>query len=158
MHTKEVVLTYSGLEKLESELEYLKTVKRKEMATRIKAALHFGNLSENPEYEEAKNQQAFVEGRIITLEKMLRNTLLIKEGEVNTEAVCLGCTVILKDLETCELYQYTIVGTVEADPEKNKISNESPVGRAIMGKTIGSVVVVEAPVGDITYQIKDIKK
>ncbi|RQD77202.1 MAG: transcription elongation factor GreA [Candidatus Syntrophonatronum acetioxidans] len=158
MYAKEVVLTYSGLEKLESELEFLKTVKRKEVAARIKAALHFGNLAENSEYDEAKNQQAFIEGRILTLEKLLRNALLIKEGEVSTETVSLGCTVILKELETCELFEFTIVGSVEADPGKNKISNESPVGRAIIGKAVGSVVEVEAPVGKITYKIKEIKK
>lgn len=158
MVSKEVILTHSGLEKLEKELEHLKSVKRKEVASRIKVAIDFGDISENSEYEDAKNEQAFIEGRIITLEKMLRNAILIDEGEINTEVVSVGSTVTLRDLEYNEDIDYTIVGTAEANPGDNKISNESPVGKAILGQPVGSIVEVSVPAGIIKYQIMSIKK
>ncbi len=158
MVSKEVILTHGGLEKLEKELEHLKSVKRKEVASRIKVAIDFGDISENSEYEDAKNEQAFIEGRIITLEKMLRNAILIDEGEINTDIVSVGSTVTLRDLEYEEDIDYTIVGTAEANPGDNKISNESPVGKAILGKPMGSIVDVSVPAGMIKYQIMSIKK
>jgi transcription elongation factor GreA len=156
--SKEVVLTPEGLESLEKELSFLKSVKRREVANRIKTAISFGDISENSEYEDAKNEQAFIEGRIITLEKMLRNARIIDAGEVDTDAVSIGSTVALKDLEFDEILEYTIVGSAEANPSKNKISYQSPVGKEILGKPIGSVVEVAVPAGILKYEILDIKK
>lgn len=155
---KEVVLTVEGLKKLEEELEYLKSVKRREVAERIRQAIDFGDISENSEYEDAKNEQAFIEGRILTLEKKLRNARVIDYSEVATDVVSLGSKVLLKDLESGDELEYVIVGSMEADPGENKISNESPVGKAIMGQTIGSIVQVSVPAGDLKYQILDIRK
>ncbi len=156
MSSKEVVLTQNGLKKLEDELLYLKSVKRRQVASRIKTAISFGDLSENSEYEDAKNEQAFVEGRILTLEKMLRNARLI-DNETNREVVDFGATVRLKDLENNEELQFTIVGSAESDPADNKISNESPVGKAIFGSPVGAIVEVKVPAGVMRYQILDIK-
>ena len=156
MSSKEVVLTQDGLKKLEDELLYLKSVKRRQVASRIKTAISFGDLSENSEYEDAKNEQAFVEGRILTLEKMLRNARLIN-NDINREVVDFGVTVRLKDLESNEELQFTIVGSAESDPSDNKISNESPVGRAIFGSPVGAVVEVKVPAGLMRYKILEIK-
>jgi transcription elongation factor GreA len=153
MASKEVILTQGGLEKLEKELEHLKSIKRREVAERIKTAISFGDISENSEYEDAKNEQAFIEGRIITLEKMLRNVRLIDDSEVDSETVGIGSTVLLKDIEYDEDFHYTIVGSAEADPANNKISNESPVGKAILGKKISDIVEVTVPAGALKYQI-----
>ncbi|BFH65870.1 MULTISPECIES: transcription elongation factor GreA [Paenibacillus] len=158
MSDKEVILTQDGLKKLEDELENLKSVKRREVAERIKVAIGYGDISENSEYEDAKNEQAFIEGRIITLEKMLRNARIINNDEINTDIVGIGATVIVKDLEYGDTMEYTIVGTAESDPLNNKISNESPVGKAILGKQKGTVVDVNVPAGVIQYKIIDIKK
>lgn len=158
MASKEVILTQDGLEKLERELEYLKSVKRKEVASRIKVAINFGDISENSEYENAKNEQAFIEGRIITLEKMLRNARLIDEGDIDTGVVSVGSKVTLRDLEYEEDFDYTIVGSAEANPGENKISNESPVGNAILGNPVGSIVEVNVPAGVIKYKIMKIEK
>lgn len=158
MAEKEVLLTPEGLQKLEEELEHLKGVKRREVAERIKLAISYGDISENSEYEDAKNEQAFIEGRILTLEKMLRNARIIQEDEVQTDLVSIGSTVLLKDLEFDEEVTYTIVGSAEADPASNKISNESPVGRALIGKAIGSTVDVSVPAGTIQFQILNIKR
>lgn len=156
MKEKEVILTVGGLKKLEDELEQLKSVKRREVAERIKQAIEFGDISENSEYEDAKNEQAFIEGRILTLEKMLRNAKIIDDENLGTEVVSIGSTVRLKDLEYGDEFEYTIVGSVEADPGANKISNESPVGKAILGQPKGSVVEVTVPAGQLKYQIVDI--
>lgn len=153
MASKEVILTQGGLEKLEKELEYLKSIKRREVAARIKTAISFGDISENSEYEDAKNEQAFIEGRIITLEKMLRNVRLISDTETSTGTVGIGSTVILKDLEFDEDFEYTIVGSAEANPAENKISNESPVGKAILGKKINDTVEVSVPAGVLKYKV-----
>jgi transcription elongation factor GreA len=153
MASKEVILTQGGLEKLEKELEHLKSIKRREVAARIKTAISFGDISENSEYEDAKNEQAFIEGRIITLEKMLRNVRLIDDAETNGDKVGIGSTVILKDLEFDEDFKYTIVGSAEANPAENKISNESPVGKAILGKKINDTVEVSVPAGVLKYQV-----
>lgn len=158
MSEKEVILTASGLKKLEEELEYLKTVKRKEVAERIKIAIGYGDLSENSEYEDAKNEQAFIEGRIITLEKMLRNVKVISDDEVGTDSVSVGSTVVVHDMDLDEEVHYTIVGSAESDPLENKISNESPVGEALLGKKRGDIVEVQVPAGVIRYKIVDIQK
>jgi len=158
MTEKEVILTQDGLKKLEEELEHLKSVKRREVAERIKIAIGYGDISENSEYEDAKNEQAFIEGRIITLEKMLRNARIINNDEVDTDTVSIGSKVILKDLEFGDTVEYLIVGTAESDPFQNKISNESPVGKAILGKKKGEIVDVNVPAGVIQYEIVDIKK
>lgn len=158
MAEKEVILTQEGLKKLEDELDHLKSVKRKEVAERIKVAISYGDISENSEYDDAKNEQAFIEGRVITLEKMLRNARIIQEDEVDTEAVSVGSTVILKDLEFNDEVEYTIVGSAESNPLENKISNESPVGQALLGKRKGTVVDVNVPAGVLQYEILDIKK
>lgn len=158
MSEKEVILTQEGLKRLEEELENLKSVKRREVAERIKVAIGYGDISENSEYEDAKNEQAFIEGRIITLEKMLRNARIINNDEVDTNTVSIGSIVTLKDLEFGDTVEYNIVGTAESDPLHNKISNESPVGKAILGKQKGFTVDVSVPAGIIQYQIIDIKK
>ncbi|WP_195576877.1 transcription elongation factor GreA [Paenibacillus sp. 1001270B_150601_E10] len=158
MSDKEVILTPEGLKKLEEELENLKSVKRREVAERIKIAIGYGDLSENSEYEDAKNEQAFIEGRIITLEKMLRNARIINSDEIDTNTVSIGSTVMVEDLEFGDQMEYTIVGTAESDPSQNKISNESPVGKAILGKQKGTVVDVNVPAGVIQYKIIEIKR
>ncbi|WP_339060666.1 transcription elongation factor GreA [Tepidibacillus marianensis] len=158
MSDKEVILTPSGLKKLEEELDHLKTVKRREVAERIKIAIGYGDISENSEYEDAKNEQAFIEGRIITLDKMLRNARIINDADVNTDVVSIGSTVKLKDIEFDEIVEYTIVGSAESDPTANMISNESPVGKALLGKQIGAIVDINVPSGVIQYEILDIKK
>jgi len=150
---KDVILTKDGLEKLEQELETLKTVRRKEVADRIKQAIGFGDLSENSEYDDAKNEQAFIEGRILQLEAMLTNVTVIEDVETQEGIVALGSTVVVKDLEFEEEEEYKVVGTVEADPMNNRISNESPVGRGIMGHKVGDIVDVEVPSGIIKYEI-----
>ena len=158
MNEKEVILTQEGLKKLEEELEHLKSVKRREVAERIKVAIGYGDISENSEYEDAKNEQAFIEGRIITLEKMLRNARIINNDDVDTDTVSIGSIVTLEDMDCGETVEYTIVGTAESDPSQNKISNESPVGKALLGKKKDSVVIVQVPDGEIKYRIIDIKK
>ncbi|GAA3411690.1 transcription elongation factor GreA [Paenibacillus hodogayensis] len=158
MNEKEVLLTQEGLKKLEEELEHLKSVKRREVAERIKVAIGYGDISENSEYEDAKNEQAFIEGRVITLEKMLRNARIINNDEVDTDTVNVGSIVTVEDLEFGETVEYSIVGTAESDPFQNKISNESPVGKALIGKRKESIVDVQVPAGVIQYKIIDIKK
>ncbi len=157
MAEKEVLLSLDGLKQLEQELLYLRTVKRLEVAERIKQAREYGDITENSEYEDAKNEQAFIEGRILELEKMLRNARVIDEPVGQQEVVVIGSTVVLKDLEYGDQHTYTIVGTTEADPAQNRISNESPVGQAIMGQRVGTVVAVDAPDGVIRYEIVAIK-
>ena len=157
MVEKQTILTAEGLKKIEEKLDYLKSVKRREVAERIKQAIDFGDISENSEYEDAKNEQAFIEGEIITLEKNLRNAKIIDETEISTEVVTIGATVTLKDLEFDDVIEYTIVGSTEADPTEFKISNESPVGAAILGQKIGTIIEVNVPVGVLKYEIIDIK-
>jgi len=156
MKEKEVLLTVQGLKKLEEELEQYKSVRRREVAERIKQAIEFGDISENSEYEDAKNEQAWIEGRILTLEKMLRNAKIIDDENLGTDEVTLGSTVQIRDLEFDEVLEYTIVGSMEADPGNRMISNESPVGKAILGKSKGSVVEVTVPAGVLKYQIVEI--
>ncbi|MGV2886090.1 transcription elongation factor GreA [Paenibacillus taichungensis] len=153
----EIVLTKEGILKLENELEHLKSVKRREVAERIKLAIGYGDISENSEYDDAKNEQAFVEGRIITLEKMLRNARIADNDSGDTSVVNVGLKVLVKDKELMENCEFLIVGPAEADVFENKISYESPVGKALMGKRIGEKVEVTAPMGAILYEILDIK-
>lgn len=153
-----MLLTLEGLNKLEKELGYLKTVRRREVAERIKQALEFGDITENSEYDDAKNEQGFIEGRILALEKILRNARVIDEQGVNLEEVGLGSKVSLLDLDTGEELDYTIVGSTEADPSQFKISNESPVGKALLGRKAGEEVAVNVPVGTLHYRVTAINK
>jgi len=150
---KYIFFTPEGLEKIENEIEYLKTVRRKEVSERIKVALGYGDLSENSEYDEAKNEQAQVEERIAKLEMMVRNAKIIDESDLNTEVVNVGSSVTVKDIESGDEDEYTIVGSAEADPLEGKISNESPVGSKLIGAHVGDVVDVEVPDGIIKYEI-----
>lgn len=154
---EEIILTREGFDKLETELHHLKTVRRREVAKRIKQAREFGDISENSEYEDAKNEQAFVEGRIREIEQMLRNARII-DDEISEEVVHLGRIVSIKDVETGDEITYTMVGSAEADPLNYKISNESPLGKAIMGHRVGDVVEIEAPIGLIKYEITKLEK
>ncbi|HEB12627.1 MAG TPA: transcription elongation factor GreA [Actinobacteria bacterium] len=155
---KDVVLTSEGHERLTKELEHLTRTRRKEVAARIKTAIEFGDISENSEYDDAKNEQAFVEGRIMQINEALSGASLIDDMTVSTDKVCVGCCVTLLDIEENEKCDYRIVGSIEADPENHKISNESPVGSAIIGKSCGQIVKVEAPSGFVEYQILEINK
>ncbi|HHW56056.1 MAG: transcription elongation factor GreA [bacterium] len=156
MAEKEVLLTLAGLKKLEQELEYLKTVKRRQVAERIKQAIEFGDITENSEYDDAKNEQAFVEGRILTIERMLRHAKVIDDNDYEPDEVGLGATVKLYDLENNEQLTYTIVGSAEANLLENKISNESPVGKALLGQKAGNIVEVTVPAGQLKYQILEV--
>lgn len=158
MKEKEVILTLEGLKKLEDELEELKSVKRRQVAERIKQAISYGDISENSEYEDAKNEQAFIEGSIAEKEKMLRNARIIDDESIDTNIVSIGAKVLLKDLDSGDEFTYTIVGSVEANPAANKISNESPVGKAILGQPKDQIVEIDVPVGQLRYQIIDIMR
>lgn len=155
---KKYVMTYEGVKKLEEELEYLKTVKRKEVTEKIKVALGYGDLSENSEYDEAKNEQAFTEGRILQIENMLKNASVVDESEIPAGTVAVGATVKVKDYDFDEVVEYTIVGSAEADPMNFKISNESPVGKALIGRKIGEVVEATVPDGISKFEILDIRR
>lgn len=157
MADKSVMLTADGLKKLQEKLNYLKGERRKEVAERLKAAIALGDLSENSEYDDAKNEQAFLEGEILELEESIRNARII-EASSDSNTVSLGCQVVLKDIEFDEIDTYMIVGSTEADPDNGKISNESPVGLAIMGQAVGSVVDVVVGDNIIQYQIMEIKQ
>ena len=156
MDKKQVKLTENGLKQLEEELEYLKTKKRREVSEKIKVALGFGDLSENSEYDEAKNEQARVEARIVSLENMLKNAVVINDTDRDTSVVDIGATVTLLDIEFNEEETYKIVGSTEADPDSGKLSDESPLGVAILGKSVGETVDVDAPAGIIQYKILQI--
>lgn len=145
---KKVVVTASGLRALEEELEQLKTVRRKEVSEKIRVARSYGDLSENSEYDEAKNEQAIVEARIADLEVMLKNVVILDENELGTDTVSLGATVKVYDEEFEEELEYVIVGSTEADIDLGKISDESPVGKALIGKKIGEVAEAVLPSGD----------
>ena len=153
---KQYPMTLEGKQKLEDELNTLKTVKRPEVVERIKVARSFGDLSENSEYDDAKNEQAFLEGEILELEESIRNSKII-EASADSNTVSLGAQVVLKDIEFDEVDTYMLVGATEADPDNGKISNESPVGLAIMGQPVGSVVDVVVGENVIQYQIMEIK-
>lgn len=158
MVERSVFLTVEGLKKLEDELDVLKTERRKEVAERIKQALAFGDISENSEYDEAKNEQAQLEERIVKLEAMLRNAKIIDDEDITTDKVSIGSKVLVKDLEYDEEIEYTIVGVAESDPYEGKISNESPVGRALLGSKKGDTVEVHVPDGTIEFKVLSITR
>ncbi|MFC5403368.1 transcription elongation factor GreA [Cohnella soli] len=157
MANEEVILTKEGLAKLQAELDDLKYVKRRELAERIKLAISYGDLKENSEYHSAKNDQSFMETRIIVLEKMLNNARVVDADGLGADTVQVGSVVVLNDLEFDERLEYRIVGPAEADVLENKISYESPLGKGVLGKSKGSIVSVEAPMGVVKYEIVDIK-
>jgi transcription elongation factor GreA len=157
MVVKEVILTPEGHAKLKEEIEYLSTIKRREVAERIKQAREFGDIQENSEYDDAKNEQAMLEHRIATLEERLTHARVIQKKEVTTDVVSVGTKVRLRDVAANETIEYTIVGSAEANPVEYKLSNESPVGKAILGKKKGETVEVAAPRGSLKYKIMDIK-
>ena len=158
MSEKKVVLTYEGLKRMEEELEDLKTVRRKEVAEKIKEARGQGDLSENAEYDAAKEEQAEIEARIVVLEKMLRNAEVIDDEEVSSDIISIGSKVKIYDLEFEEEEEYSIVGSAEADPMTGKISNESPVGKALLGHKLGDLVTVETPGGEAEFRILEISR
>ena len=155
---KKVLLTSEGLQKLQDELDNLKNVRRQENTEALKVAKSFGDLSENSEYDEAKNEQAEIEARIAEIENMLKNVEIIDEDGIGTDVVSAGTRVNVKDLDDGEVAEYLIVGSTEADPMKGKISDESPLGSALLGHKAGDVVVVEAPMGKIEYEVISISK
>ena len=154
---KEVLLTAQGLEDLKAKIEHLSTARRQEVAERIKEARAFGDISENSEYDDAKNEQAMLEKQIAELEEKLRSATVIDAKSVSTEAVSVGTTVHVKDQKTDKSVKYKIVGSAEANPSEMKLSNESPVGKAILGKKKGEVVEVAAPRGSLKFKILEIK-
>ena len=158
MGDKEILLTQEGYDKIENEKEYLKTEKRAEIAERIKVALGFGDLSENSEYDEAKNAQAANEDKILELEAKLRYAKIIDESEIDTKTVQIGNIVKVYDMEFEEEVEYTIVGSTEVNLAENKISNESPIGAALLGKKKNEIVTVNAPAGIMKFKILSIKK
>ncbi|MFA5524316.1 MAG: transcription elongation factor GreA [Tissierellales bacterium] len=158
MTEREIFLTAEGLKKIEEEYDELRTVRRKEVADRIKQALAFGDISENSEYDEAKNEQARLEERIAKLERTLRNARVIEEEDISEEVVSIGSKIIVKDIEYDEEIKYTIVGSAEADPYEERISNESPVGRTLIGRRAGDIVEVQVPDGIIKYEIVSISR
>ncbi|MFN2528486.1 MAG: transcription elongation factor GreA [Candidatus Baltobacteraceae bacterium] len=157
MNEKEIVLTREGLAKLEQELDDLKSIHRREVNDRIRQAKEFGDISENAEYEDAKQEQAFVEGRIMKLEQMIRNASLIDEGEYTDGEVHLGSTVKVKDIDKGEVHEFTIVGSAESDPPNHRLSNESPLGSALLGRKKGDSIDVVTPRGVSKYKIEAIK-
>jgi transcription elongation factor GreA len=154
---REVILTRDGYTKLREEIQHLQTVRRREVAERIKHAREFGDISENSEYDDAKNEQAMLEHRIAQLEDRLAAARVIENDEVDTAVVSVGTKVRLRDLDAKETVEYTIVGSAEANPAEHRLSNESPVGRAILGRKKGETVEVTAPRGSLKFKIMDIK-
>ena len=158
MAEKKNILTYAGLKQYEDELQDLKVNRRKEVAQKIKEAREQGDLSENAEYDAAKEEQRDIELRIEEIDKILKNAELVVDDDIDSSVINIGCTVKIKDLEFNEEMEYKIVGSTEANSLKGKISNESPLGKALLGARRGDVVTVEAPAGDIEYTIIDIYK
>jgi len=158
MPNKKTLITYEGLKELENKIEYLKGKKRLEIAEKIKEARSFGDLSENSEYDEAKNEQAALEAKIVQIENILRNAEIIDEDKIDITTVQVGCKVTILDLEYDDKETYHIVGSTEADPSKFRISDESPIGNAIINKKVGEIVDVETPSGVIKIKILNITK
>ena len=154
---KEVILTPEGYKKLQEEIEYLSTVRRREVAERIRVAREFGDIAENAEYDAAKNDQAHLEARIALLEERLTNARVVTKKEIRSGEVSVGTKVRLKDLSSNKTVEYHVVGSAEANPAEMKLSNESPVGKAIMGRKKGDVVEVSAPRGALTFKIMEVK-
>jgi len=154
---KEVILTPEGFKKLQKEIDQLRGEKRREVAERIRVALEFGDIAENAEYDDAKNEQAMLEHKIAQLEERLLSARVITKKEISKDAVSIGSHVRLRDMQANKTFEYHIVGSAEANPAENKLSNESPVGKAIMGKKKGEVVEVAAPRGALKFKIMEIK-
>jgi transcription elongation factor GreA len=154
---KEVILTAEGYEKLKQEIDHLRGDKRREVAERIRVAREFGDIAENAEYDDAKNEQAMLEHRIAQLEERLLSARVITKKEISKDAVSIGSKVRLRDVAANKTFEYHIVGSAEANPAENKLSNESPVGKAIMGKKKGEIVEVAAPRGSLKFKIMEIK-
>ncbi len=158
MSRKEVILTEEGLKQLQDEVAYLSNVKREEVAEQIRQAREFGDISENSEYDDAKNEQALLEHRISVLQEKLRRARVIKDSDIDTDKVSVGSTVTLRDRKAGDVRIYTLVGSAEADPARARLSNESPVGQAIIGKRVGDLVTVSIPVGALDLEILAIGK
>ena len=158
MSRKEVILTEEGLKQLQDEVAYLSNVKREEVAEQIRQAREFGDISENSEYDDAKNEQALLEHRISVLQEKLRRARVIKDSDIETDKVSVGSTVTLRDRKAGDVRIYTLVGSAEADPARARLSNESPVGQAIIGKKVGDLVTVSIPVGALDLEILAIGK
>jgi transcription elongation factor GreA len=154
---KEVILTAEGHDKLKEEIEHLSTVKRREVAERIKQAREFGDIAENSEYDDAKNEQAMLEHRISMLEERLKGARIVAKNDAPKGVVAVGTKVRLRDMDAKETIEYHVVGSAEANPAEHKLSNESPVGKAIMGKKKGEIVEVAAPRGSLKYKIMEVK-
>lgn len=154
---KEVILTPEGFEKLKIEIEHLSSDRRREIAERIRDAREFGDIAENAEYDAAKNEQAHLEARIALLEERLKNARVVTKKEIKSGEVSIGTKVRLRDMAAAKTVEYHIVGSAEANPAENKLSNESPVGKAIMGRKKGEIVEVSAPRGSLKFKIMDIK-
>ena len=154
---KDIVLTHEGYEKLKQEIEYLSNDKRREVADRIRVAREFGDIAENAEYDAAKNEQAHLEARIAMLEERLKDARVVTKKEIKSGEVSIGTKVRLRDVKANKTFEYHIVGSAEANPAENKLSNESPVGKAIMGRKKGETVEVAAPRGKLKFKIMDIK-
>ena len=157
MEEKKNILTYEGLKRYEDELHELKVVRRKEVAQKIKEAREQGDLSENAEYDAAKDEQRDIEARIEVLEKILKNVEVIADEDVTSDTINIGCTVVIKDLDEDETEEYSIVGSTESNSLAGKISNESPVGKALIGKSVGDVITVQTPAGEFGYKVLEIK-
>ncbi|MBK5244679.1 MAG: transcription elongation factor GreA [Eubacteriaceae bacterium] len=155
---KELIITEDGLKNIKKELEYLKTVKRHEVADRIKTAREFGDLSENAEYDEAKNEQGFVEGKISELEHKLKIAVVIIEKDIHTKDVGVGSIVKIKNPTLDSIAEYKIVGSAESDPSNFRISNESPIGSSLLGAKVGDIVKVQIPDGEASYQVLEIRR
>ncbi|RKN74856.1 transcription elongation factor GreA [Paenibacillus ginsengarvi] len=157
MKKDEVILTQEGLEQIEEELNELKTVKRKELAERLKVAISYGDLKENSEYHSAKDDQSHMETRILVLERMIKRARVVSADSVNLNEVGVGSYVILNDIEFAEKIEYRIVGPAEANVAENKISYESPLGKGLLGKKVGDIINVNAPMGNLQYELLEIK-
>ncbi len=155
---KEVILTKQGLDNLEEQLEFLKSVRRQEISEQIKVARAFGDISENAEYDEAKNEQARIEGEIMSIESTLRHAVVVNDDAIDVNFVNIGSKVKVLDIEYNETMEYYVVGSAEASPMELKISNESPVGSALLGHCVGDIVEADAPAGLIKMQILEIRK
>ena len=158
MADNEILMTLEGLKQMEKDLEYLKTVRRKEVAARIKQPIEFGDISENSEYEDAKNEQAFIEGEILNYEKKLKNARVVDSADVNVDIISEYAYVMAVNMDTDEKLEFQIVGSVEAKPFEGKISNESPIGKAVLGHTVGDIVEVNVPAGLTKLKIMSISR
>ncbi|MBQ6153868.1 MAG: transcription elongation factor GreA [Ruminococcus sp.] len=158
MAIKPIMLTAEGLKQLEEELDYLKGERRKEIAEKIKVARSYGDLSENSEYDDAKNEQAILEARIVTIEATLKNAVLIDEDNISNEHIHIGSLVKIENLNNSKVAEYRIVGSNESNPREGKISDESPIGKGLIGHSLGDVVVVETPLGEVNFKVLEISK